>query len=151
VQQRQLQFMDFAEVRAEMDRLHQGGYEKLGQWDLAQVCDHLRYFVEGSLDGFTFRVPWLIKFLFGGFMRRSILKKRRMKAGIQTPQKPLPPAGGDEAAAMARFQQVIDRLEAHGRELHPSPFFGHLTPEQWRAMHLIHCAHHLGFLAPHVP
>jgi hypothetical protein len=150
VEQRQLQFKDFTEVLAEVDRLHRSGYEKLGQWDLAQVCDHLRYFVEGSLDGFTFRVPWLIKFLFGGFMRRRILKKRQMKVGIPTPQKPLPPPGGDEAAAVARFQQVIERLEAHQGELQVSPFFGHLTAEQWRAMHLIHCAHHLGFLAPKV-
>ena len=44
--QRQLTFKDVSEVLAEVDRLHRGGYEKLGQWDLAQVCDHLRYFVE---------------------------------------------------------------------------------------------------------
>jgi hypothetical protein len=148
VRQRQLQFNDFAEVQAEVDRLHQRGYEKLGQWDLAQVCDHLTYFVQGSLDGFTFRVPWLIKVLFGRFVLRRILKQRRMKEGISTPQRPLPAAGGDEPAAMARFKQVIERFQAHQGELQPSPFFGHLTPQQWRDLHLIHCAHHLGFLAP---
>jgi hypothetical protein len=146
--QRQLQFNDFAEVLAEVDRLHREGYEKLGQWDLAQVCDHLTYFMQGSLDGFTFRVPWLLKVLFGRFMLRRILKQRRMKAGIPTPQKPPPPVGGDEAAAVARFRQVVERFQAHQGELRPSPFFGHLTPQQWRDLHLIHCAHHLGFLAP---
>jgi Protein of unknown function (DUF1569) len=150
VAQRHLQFTDFAQVHAEVDRLHQEGYEKLGQWDLAQVCDHLGYFVEGSLDGFTFRVPWLLKVLFGRLVLRSILKRQRMKAGVPTPQNPLPPAGGDEAAAVARFKQVIDRLQAQQGELHRSPFFGYLTPQQWRNLHLIHCAHHLGFLAPKV-
>ena len=115
---------------------------------LAQVCDHLTYFMQGSLDGFTFRVPWLLKVLFGRFMLRRILKQRRMKAGIPTPQKPPPPAGGDEAAAVAQFRQVVERFQAHQGELRPSPFFGHLTPQQWRDLHLIHCAHHLGFLAP---
>src|SRR5439155_19401952 len=120
---------------------HREGYEKLGQWDLAQVCDHLTYFIQGSLDGYTFRVPWLLKFLFGRFMLRRILKHRWMKSGIPTPQKPLPPAGGDEAAAVARFKQMIERLQAHQGELQPSPFFGYLTPQQWRELHLIHCAH----------
>jgi hypothetical protein len=146
--QRQLDFKDFAEVRAEVDRLHGGGYEKLGQWDLAQVCDHLTYFIQGSLDGHAFRVPWLIKFLFGRLVLRRILKTRRMRSGITTPQKPLPGPGGDEAAAVAHLQQTIVRLQAHQGEMHNSPFFGHLTPQQWRDLHLIHCAHHLGYLAP---
>lgn len=146
--QRQLQFKDFAEVRAELTRLRAGGYQKLGQWDLAQTCDHLTYFIQGSLDGHPYKVPWLLKVLFGRLVLRRILKQRRMKPGGPTPQKPLPAAGGDEAAAIARLQQILDRLDAHAGEFHASPFFGYLTPQQWRDLHLIHCGHHLGFLAP---
>src|SRR5262249_8141083 len=148
VEQRQLRFRGYSEVYAELDRLHRGGYEKLGQWELAQVCDHLSYFVEGSLQGFTFRVPWLLKVLFGRFVLRRILKQGRMKGGVPTPQQPLPSPGGDEAAAVARLKQVLQRLETHPGELHASPFFGYLTPQQWRDLHLIHCAHHLGYLVP---
>jgi hypothetical protein len=148
VQQRQLDFRNFDEVLAELDRLHQGGYQKLGQWDLAQNCDHLTYFIESSLDGASYRVPWLFKVLFGRLVLRRILKKRRMKANVPTPQKPLPPPGVDESAAVARLKRAIERLRAHQGELHDSPFFGHLTPEEWRELHLIHCAHHLGYLAP---
>jgi hypothetical protein len=146
--QRELHFTDFAQVDAEVSRLHRGGYEKLGQWDLGQVCDHLCFFVNGSLDGFTFKVPWIFKALFGRMVLRRILGQGKMKAGIPTPQKPPPAAGGDEAAAVARFQQAIGQFQAHRGELQPSPFFGALTPDQWRTLHLIHCAHHLGFLAP---
>jgi hypothetical protein len=146
--QRPLQFQDFPEALAEVDRLHRGGYTKLGRWDLAQVCDHLTYFVQGSLDGHPYTVPWLFKVLFGRLYLRRILSQRRMKAGVPTPQKPLPAPGGDEAAAVDRFKQTIERLRAHPGELHPSPFFGYLTPQQWRDQHLIHCAHHLGFLLP---
>lgn len=148
MQQRTLDFQDFAQVLAEVDRLHRGGYQKAGRWDLAQVCDHLVYFIQGSLDGYTFRVPWLFKVLFGRLVLRRILKQRRMKAGIPTPQKPLPAEGGDEAAAVERFKLVIERLKAHAGEFHASPFFGYLTPQQWRELHLTHCAHHLGFLIP---
>src|SRR5262245_9596482 len=135
---RELQFRDFDEALAELDRLHRGGYSKLGGWDLAQACDHLAYFIRGSLDGFTFKVPWLFKVLFGRLVLRRILKRRRMSAGGPTPQKPLPAPGGDEAAAVARLKGEIGRLLAHPGELQPSPFFGRLTPEQWRELHLIH-------------
>jgi hypothetical protein len=42
----------------------------------------------------------------------------------------------------------MDRLRTHQGEMHASPFFGYLTPQQWRDLHLIHCAHHLGYLIP---
>jgi hypothetical protein len=145
---RQLDFKDLAEVRGEVERLHRGGYEKLGQWDLAQICDHLAYFMKGSLEGSTFRVPWLFKVLFGRFVLRRILKTRRMKEGAPTPQKPLPEPGGDENAAVERFLQMLERLRTHTGQWHPSPFFGRLTPDEWRELHLIHCAHHLSFLRP---
>lgn len=146
--QRELILKDFRAVLAELDRLQNDGYTQLGQWNLAQICDHLAYFIDGSLDGYTFRVNWLFKTLFGRIALRSILSKRQMKSGIPTPQKPLPESGIDEAAAVARLRRAIERLEAHQGELHDSPFFGHLTPEEWRTLHLVHCTHHLAFLKP---
>jgi hypothetical protein len=146
--QRPLNFKQFDEAVAEVDRLHSGGYSRAGTWDLAQTLDHLTYFIAGSLDGHPYRVPWLMRFLFGRYVLRRILKTRRMGAGNPTPQRPLPQLGGDEATAIARFKQVVERLRTHTGEMHASPFFGHLTPDQWRELHLIHCAHHLGFLTP---
>lgn len=148
VSARSLEFQDAKAVQAELDRLHRGGYQRRGQWDLAQICDHLSFFIAGSLDGANYRVPWLFKVLFGRLALRRILTQRRMKSGGPTPQRPLPAPGGDEAAAVARLSQLLQRMEAHAGEFHPSPFFGHLTPQQWRDLHLIHCAHHLGFLMP---
>jgi hypothetical protein len=145
---RQLDFRDFPEALAELDRLHAGGYEKRANWDLAQTCDHLTYFINGTLDGHPFRVPWLLKFLLGRLILRSILKNRRMRENATTPQNPLPAPGGDEAAAVQRLKQAIQRLRDHQGEMHDSPLFGHLTPEQWRELHLIHCAHHFAALAP---
>ncbi|MBI3410112.1 MAG: DUF1569 domain-containing protein [Planctomycetes bacterium] len=146
--QRALEFKGFPEVVAELDRLHQSGYTKLGQWDLAQICNHLGYFIQASLDGPKATVPWILKFLFGRFVLRRILKQRRMKAGAPTPQKPLPAPGGDESAAVERLKHEIERFRNHHGELHASPFFGYLTPQEWSELHLIHCAHHLGFLSP---
>jgi hypothetical protein len=148
MQKRELTYASFADVHAELDRLLQVGYQQAGTWELAQICDHLSFFIQGSLNGHQFRVPWIIKILFGRLVLRGILKQRRMKDGSMTPQNPLPAPGGDAAAAVARLKQQIDRLQAHQGELHASPFFGYLTPAQWRELHLIHCAHHLAYLVP---
>lgn len=145
---RTLDFRSVAEVQDEVDRLHKGGYDKTENWDLAQACDHLRFFIEGSLDGPRYHVPWLFKALFGRMALRRILSQRRVKRGMPTAQKPLPAPGGDEAVAVEQLKQVLGRFESHTGEFHPSPFFGRMTPQQWRDLHLIHCAHHLGFFVP---
>lgn len=146
--QRELEFPNISAVVKELDRLHRGGYTKNGNWDLAQICNHCAFFIEGSLDGHQFKVPWLFKVLFGRMVLKRILSQRKMKSGVFTPQKPVPEPGGDEEAAVARLRKALERLEKHAGELHDSPFFGHLTPEQWRDLHLIHCAHHLAYLQP---
>jgi hypothetical protein len=147
MQKRQLDFQDLGAIKADVERLRRG-YDKVGTWDLAQTCDHLAYFIEGSLDGHPYRVPWLLKVLLGRLLLRRILSQRRMRSGAPTPQKPLPAPGGDPDAAVARLERALDRLTSHAGELHASPFFGYLTPQQWRDLHLIHCAHHLSFLQP---
>jgi Protein of unknown function (DUF1569) len=145
---RKLDFKTYDDALAEVERLHRGGYVKQGNWDLAQICDHVNFFMVGSLDGHQIRVPWIVKVLFGRMVLRRILTQRRMKLGGFTPQKPLPAPGGDEAAAVARFKQTVERLKTHQGDLLASPFFGYLTPEQWRDLHVIHAGHHLGFLQP---
>ncbi len=146
--QRSLSFQSTAEVKAEIDRLHRGGYTATGKWNLGQVCDHLAYFIEGTLDGHKFKVPWLFKVLFGRMVLKRILNSGKMKAGVFTPQKPLPDPNVNSDAEVARLCKALDRLESHRDEMYDSPFFGHLTPDEWRRMHMIHCAHHLGYLHP---
>lgn len=145
---RPLSFADFDEVLAEVERLRTRGWTSAGQWDLAQTCHHLAYFIEGPVDGHGYRVPWLLKALFGRWALRRILKTRTMRDKTPTPQKPLPSAGQSEDAAVARLANAIARFRAHAGEYHDSPFFGHLTRDEWRDLQLIHCAHHLAFLTP---
>jgi len=139
---------NFDEVLAYAERLHRNGYERTGQWDLAQVLDHLSYFMKGGLDGYAFKVPWIIKAMLGKFVLRRILSQKRMKRGVFTPQKPLPEPGGDEAAALERFREIVQRTVKHQGDFQPSPFFGQLTREEALEMNLIHCRHHLGYLIP---
>jgi hypothetical protein len=148
MQPRELDFKNFDEALAEAERLHRSGYERAGNWDLAQVLDHLNYFMKGALEGYSFKVPWIIKALLGKMVLRRILSKKRMKRGVFTPQKPLPAPGGDEQAALERFRETVQRMNQHQGEFMPSPFFGTMTREEALELNRLHCAHHLGYLLP---
>lgn len=145
---RDLQLKSLDEVHAEVDRLHTQGYDRAGNWDLAQVLDHLTFFMRGALEGYQFKVPWVIKALLGKFVKNRILSQGKMKRGVFTPQKPLPVSGQDEAAAVSRFHDILHRLQKHEGEYLPSPFFGVMTREETLQLNLIHCNHHLGYLLP---
>ena len=51
IARRPLQFNSLAEIVAEAEHLHQGGYDPAGKWDLAQVCGHLADWSSYPMDG----------------------------------------------------------------------------------------------------
>ena len=71
-----------------------------------------------------------------------------MRAGLRTVPASVPGPEVDERAGIAEARELLQRLATRTGALQPSPFFGDLTPDQWRELHLIHCAHHLGFFEP---
>ncbi len=146
-QRRSLQFSEMREVIADIQLLHDAGYDRAGNWSLSQVCDHLAVFFRGSLDGFTQKLPWIIRVLFGRMIFRSIIRKG-MGEGIKVPKGFLPGDARDDARAATELIELIERFRDHSGEYQPSPLFGQLTREEWTQLHLIHCAHHLSFLVP---
>ena len=141
-------FSTYDDAVAEIERLEAGGYERAGQWSLGQVCRHLSYYMRGSLEGIDFRLPWIARKLLGPPLLRKIHRGDELKAGGQTIPASVPPADLNEEAAVADTKGLLARLRDFSGELHPSPLFDRLTPDQWRRLHLKHAAHHLGFLIP---
>jgi Protein of unknown function (DUF1569) len=154
VERRKLDFNSFDEVLADAERLLQSGYEKAGNWDLAQVCGHLAEWLRFPLDGYP-SVPlliapmiWAVRKLAGRKMRDRILNSGRFQTGGRTLPQTVPPPGGDEAAAVAQLRQTIERFKRHDGPFHPSTLYGQMTRDEWTRLNLIHCAHHLSFLVP---
>jgi hypothetical protein len=145
---RQIAFSTYDDVIAEIDRLEREGYEQCGSWSLGQVCRHLSYYMRGSLEGFDFRLPWIVRKLLGPPLLRKILRGDEMKAGGRTIPASVPGPDVDEREAAAEARELLARLRDFSGELHPSPLFDRLTPDQWRLLHLKHAAHHLGFRVP---
>ncbi len=151
MQRRYIDFRTCDEVSVEIDRLKADGFAPAGNWSLAQICAHLAKSMEESLDGYTATVSLPIRILVrcgaGRLILRRILKKRRMPNNIKGPAAMMPTDTADEFAAVARIREALGRTQA-AASFHPSPIFGKVAAEQMRQIHLIHAAHHLGFLIP---
>jgi hypothetical protein len=145
---RALDFRTLDEAVAELDRLHKAGYEKGGNWDLAQICNHAAIFVRGSMDGFTGPPPpWYLRLIAPFFVRRMI-KTRRMPGGVKLPPHLLPAPALEESHEVEELKALLRRFETWKQPLHKAPFGGHSDYETWKQLHLVHCAHHLSFLHP---
>lgn len=148
-QRRTLDFRDFDAVLADVDALAGRGYDRAGNWNLAQVCDHLAKSMAESIDGFSFKFPLLLRWvppLIRWWFKKRIFGKRTFPS-VSAPD-PLKPADvPDEADALARFRREIARVRTADKFAR-SPFFGWMTAEEWRDLHLVHASHHLGFLVP---
>lgn len=147
-QARELHFERYEEAGDEIRRLRAGGYERLGNWSLGQACAHLDYYFRGSLDGFGFKFPAIMRFLVRKLFLKRILGERRMKYGLQTVAASVAGPETDDDAAIDAALASLDRLAGRVAPLHPSPIFGELSNEQWRQLHLTHAAHHLRLLIP---
>jgi hypothetical protein len=150
---RDLAFATFAEVSRDVATLRERGYLAAGKWNLAQVCGHLAAWLKFPLDGFPKMGPvltgivWMLRNTVGKSAGRRILATGKMPSRGQTIRQTVPPADADEPKAVDELERMIDRFTAHQGEYHPSPLFGRLTRAECQRLHLIHCAHHLSFLA----
>lgn len=151
---RSLQFRNLDDAVREAESLLASGYDRAGNWDLAQTCGHLAEWMRFPIEGFP-RSPlpvrvilWFLGITFARRKLRTTLETNAMPAGGPTLRETVPPAGGNDAAIVDRLRQMVERFKAYEGPLHPSPLFGDLDRETATRMQVLHCAHHLGFLVP---
>jgi len=152
-ERRTLTFATLNDAVADAENLLAVGYEKAGNWDLAQVCGHLSEWLRFPLDGFP-KVPlllrppmWFVRVLLGKKLREKVLANG-FDAGVRTVPQTVFASGCNDAAAVAKLKEVAVRFEAHAGPIHPSPLFGAMTKDEARELQLRHLAHHLSFLVP---
>ena len=147
MERRKLTLSTYGEAIEAIERLEASGYRQLGKWDLAQICHHLSYYYRGSLNGFGFRLPWPIRKTIGRMLLKRMLAGGDMKTGGRTIPASIPPTPINGSATVAEAKALLARLQL-AEQLHASPLFDQLSPDQWKQLHLAHTAHHLSFLMP---
>jgi hypothetical protein len=155
VSRREVHFKTLDDVIGEVLRLQKNGYRSLGNWTLGQACFHLAEWARFPMDGFP-KPPFFIRAIFGAMkmfgqvekMKRGILANG-FKPGLPTAPQTAPKADEvTDAAGVQKLQEVIERMKKWQGPLHPSPLFGNMDPELWTKVTLLHCEHHLGYIAP---
>lgn len=151
---RKLTFATLDDVVRDAESLLAKGYDRAGNWDLAQVCLHLAEWLRFPVEGFP-KLPLFLRPVFWLF-RNTIGKAKRLKysaEGMPSGKPTIPQTvalpGGDATAAVAKLKETAERFTAFGGAIHPSPLFGAMTKDEALQLQLKHCEHHLSFLIPH--
>jgi hypothetical protein len=147
LKRRQLAFDDFSQVWADIQNLLAQGYTRVGKWSLGPMCDHLALALDGSIDGFAYMPPWYFRIVARQILP-VILWRKRFPTGAKLPERFEPTADISDEIGAQRFAERLGRFENHHGAMALHPFFGKLSNQRWRKLHLIHCAHHLSFLLP---
>ena len=147
---RELDFRTGEEVIQEIERLRRDGYEKSKSWNLSQICEHLTATMRGGMDGFGFRLPWILRATLVKWIFRYSLRSRKLFAGAPTLRVLKP-----KSSCQADDDQVIDECIAETRRamvfdgsLENYAMLDNLTVKDWQQFMWLHASHHLSFLRP---
>ncbi|MCS7471733.1 DUF1569 domain-containing protein [Stieleria sp. ICT_E10.1] len=144
-----LRYPDLAAACEDILHLREGGYELVGNWNLAQILDHLNTSMQMTISGAEFTFPALLrpvmKLMFMPTMRKGKPSKLRGKAPLQLQ----PALDLDEDACANRFYALAETLmDPSTQFVTHYPMLGRLNREQWLLLQQWHAAHHLSFVVP---
>lgn len=146
---RTLAFRSLQEVLAEAERLAADTPTMLGNWSLGQTLAHLARAMDMAVDGFPFRVAWVIR-LVGSWMKKWMLS-RPMAPGFKLPrraeEKLVPREETSTADGLAMLRRAVERFRK-GPLLARHDILGAMTSGDWEMLQLRHAELHLSFAVP---
>lgn len=149
MERRKLHFDDLSSAMDEFERLLESGYQRLGNWSLAQMAWHLRLTIDASVDGYP---KWMSLFAPIRPVLRTLVLPRLLRGdsskGIPTAPMFVPPGSLEDRTECELLRESVERFRNHTGRFFPHPGFGLATMESLDPFHAAHCAHHLGFLVP---
>ncbi|HEX8323592.1 MAG TPA: DUF1569 domain-containing protein [Tepidisphaeraceae bacterium] len=143
-QRRSLDFQNFDQLIADVARLQAHGYDRVGQWSLEQILDHLTRVMQIALDP-TAGPPRPVRMLLRPILW-YLLKTRSMPT-MPAPKIVRPPAEID-GNVYARFAAITEQAGHLSGDTIDHPAFGRISVTDWQQLQLVHAARHLSFLIP---
>jgi len=134
---------------AEVQRLHELGYAKAGNWDLSQICQHLTKTLKMSIEGAPFNLPFFLKPVARWMLFDTVMAGKPTRLPLKTVPQFLPNDSADNMQDIADYESFVNKVMDDGVDLIAThPIFGPITSSEWRSFHAWHAAHHLSFLLP---
>ncbi len=118
-----------------------------GNWTPAQIVEHITFFIDSAIDGFSFTVPLLIRVLARRFKERILTKP--MKPGIKLPARMsvvLPDPETTWEDTVSALRHAVARIDSGERMTQPSPLLGAMTHEDWVNLNCRHAEMHFSFM-----
>ena len=145
---RQVSFQSYDDFLADVENLASGNVELLGNWTLAQICQHMAAALNGSIDGISFRAPFPLR-VFGKLCLKNRFLNRGLPAGFKIPGRAKkqfePTTSLDQEEQIKALRQAINRVKTDStRALHP--FFDAISTEEWDKFNLRHAELHMSFV-----
>jgi len=148
---RKLSFESLDEAVADAERLVASPrVTMLGNLSLGQILAHLAIPINGAIDGFDIKGPWIIRTLLGPRIKSSILNKG-MSPGAKLPKKfhaELFPRRVSAEQGLEMYRKAVARLKTE-RMTADHPFMGPMCHEDWDRLSRRHAELHLSFAVPH--
>jgi hypothetical protein len=146
---RKLRFETLDDLEADVQRLADVEVKTLGNWSLAQLFNHLASGLNSTIDGSTFKAPFLFK-LMAPFMKKKFIYGS-IPAGFQISREAeaqfQPKDDVEFATALGELQQAIARVK-EADSFAPHPMFGKISKEENVQFQLRHAEMHLSFAIP---
>lgn len=107
---RELKFAELDEAVRDAEHLLARGYERAGNWDLAQCCHHLAVLMGWPIDGFPPMplsrrlMAWCLKWTIAHSWLRGVLDAGVWPTGTPTDERTFPPPGCTDAEAVAMLR-----------------------------------------------
>ena len=134
------------DVIADVKNLRNGWEQTAGQWSLPQICWHLNIAMQSGMTPIEGAIETPEQTAMKPRLQ-ALLTAGKITGFIPAPERALPPADAGDAD-INTFLATLDKFKTY-----PGPFglhrlFGKMTDDEARRLQLIHCAHHLSYLAP---
>ena len=122
-----------------------------GNWSASQNIWHVARYLQASVEGYPFQVPWWMK-LVGPLMKKSMTTKA-MSSGYNAPKavaiemepQNIDPALTAMGPALALLEEWVGKAKDQGF-IPRNPAFGPMTTEQWVGLHCRHAEMHFGMI-----
>lgn len=150
MRRRETQFRSAEEIVSEIERLQKYGYERTKNWNLTQICEHLEATMRGGMDGFGFRLPWLLRATIVKWVFRYALRTRKLLSGAPTLSvlKPKSENQTDDSEKIESCIRVLREAASFQGSLDDYAMLDNLAVDDWKQFMWIHASHHLSFLIP---
>ena len=149
---RQVRYENYDELLADAESLvaNESTVNRIGNWSIGQVLQHLAKSLNVSIDGSSLRAPLPLRIILTLFMKKKLIYQA-MPSGFAIPKSGTATFSPDDhvtaGAALEELRKAIARVKSDKTRANHG-IFGTLSTDEWDNFSRRHAELHMSFLVP---